>query len=242
MSGFVIGLALGLVFAVLGAGGGIIAVPVLLAVFSLPMNDATGAALAIVFTAALTSAVGSARAGRVDWRAVGLLGPMTMLGAAVGARVNTFIPERLTAGLFALVLVLATVALFKKRPETPQRVATPVLLVSGLGLGLLTGVLGVGGGFLLVPALVTLAQLPLPRAVGTSTALITLGSLAGGVTTLVTKPHLVGVVGPLAAGAILGAVLGVPLGGKLPERALRLGFASLSVVVAAGMALKSLAP
>lgn len=239
MTGFLIGLALGLVFSVLGAGGGIIAVPVLLVLFKLPMNDATGAGLAIVFTAAVTSAVGYARAKRVDWRTALLLGPMTMLGAVGGAKLNAFIPERVTAGLFALVLVGATISLFRKKRDDPKRAPTALLLVTGLGLGVLTGVLGVGGGFLLVPVLVGLAQLPLQRAVGTSTLLIAMSSLAGGLTAMISRPHLVAVVLPVAAGAMAGAVLGVPLGGKLPEKAVRLGFAALSLSVAAGMVWKA---
>lgn len=242
MFGFLTGLALGLVFSVLGAGGGIIAVPVLLVLFALPMNDATGAGLAIVFTAALTSAVAYARARRVDWRTVLLLGPMTMIGAVGGAKLNAFIPERVTAALFAVVLLAATASLFRKKNEQPKRAPTLLLLATGLALGVLTGVLGVGGGFLLVPVLVGLASLPLHRAVGTSTALIAMSSLAGGVTTMISKPHLATIILPVAAGAMGGAVLGVPLGGKLPEKGLRIGFAALSLTVAAGMAVKAIAP
>lgn len=242
MFGFAIGLALGLVFSVLGAGGGIIAVPVLLVLFGLPLGDATGAGLAIVFTAALTSAVGYARARRVDWHTVLLLGPMTMAGAIGGAKLNPFIPERVTAALFAVVLLGATASLFRKKNETPGRAPPLLLLGTGLALGVLTGVLGVGGGFLLVPVLVGLAQLPLHRAVGTSTALIALSSLAGGVTAMISKPHLVPLILPVAAGAMAGAVLGVPLGGKLPEKGLRVGFAALSLSVAVGMAVKAFTP
>jgi uncharacterized membrane protein YfcA len=78
------------------------------------------------------------------------------------------------------------------------------------------------------------------RAVGTSAALIALSSLAGGVTAMLNKPELMAVVLPLAAGAVLGAVLGVPLSGKLPERGLRIGFASLSSLVALGMGAKAI--
>ncbi len=242
MFGFVIGLVMGLVFAVLGAGGGIIAVPVLLLLFSLPLRDATGAGLAIVFAAALTSAVGHARAKRVDWRTLVLLGPSTMLGAVLGAKLNALVPERITAGLFALVLLTATASLFRKKNEQASRAPKWVLLAAGLVLGVLTGFLGVGGGFLLVPVLVGLAMLPLHRAVATSAALIALSSLAGGVTAMVTKPELIALVLPLAGGAVLGAVLGVPLAGKLPEKKVRVGFAVLSVTVAAGMIVKAAFP
>lgn len=243
MLGFLIGLVLGLVFAVLGAGGGIIAVPVLLVLFQLPTNEAAGAGLAIVFAAALTSALGALRAKRVDWRTVLFVGPVSMLGAMGGAKLNALVPERVTAALFALVLVVATVSLFrKKRDVSGGHASRTVLVLSGLGLGGLTGFLGVGGGFLLVPALVGLGKLPLSRAVGTSAALITLSSFAGGVTVMATRPDLVMLVLPLAGGAIVGAVLGTPLTGRLPEKALRVGFASLAVLVAVGMMGKAVLP
>ena len=240
--GFVIGVLMGVTFAVLGAGGGIIAVPVLLLLFSLPLGQATGAGLGIVFAAALTSAVGHARAKRVDWATLAMLGPTSMVGAVLGARLNPLLPERATAGLFSVVLLAATVSLFRKKPEGAGAARRWVLLGVGLALGVLTGLLGVGGGFLLVPMLVGLARLPLHRAVGTSAALIALSSLAGGATALLATPALLPLVLPLAAGAVLGAVVGVPLSGRLPERALRVGFAVLSSIVAIGMAFKALVP
>jgi len=235
-----VGLVIGLVFSVLGAGGGIVSVPALLIIFSVSLADATAAGLAVVFAAALASTVGHARAGRVVWRTVLVLGPASMLGAVGGARLNPLVPERITAGLFALVLLAATASLFRARKDLPVAAPLPVLLGVGLVLGVLTGFLGVGGGFLLVPTLVGLAGLTLAQAVGTSAALIALSRLAGGVTAMIARPHLMPLVLPLAAGAVAGAVFGVPLSGKLPERALKFGFAGLSVAVAVGMGLKAL--
>ncbi len=236
MVAFLTGLAMGLVFAVLGAGGGIIAVPVLLVLFKLPLSAATGGGLAIVFAAAVTAAMGHARAKRVDWRVVLLFGPASMLGAVLGAKLNALVPERVTSALFAVVLLLATASLFRKKREAPGAAPKVVLVLVGLALGVLTGLLGVGGGFLMVPALVGLAQLPLHRAVGTSTALIAMSSLTGATTTLVQNTALIPLVLPIAAGAVVGALLGVPLSGKLPEKPVRAAFAALAVTVAAGMA------
>jgi uncharacterized protein len=235
-----VGLVIGLVFSVLGAGGGIVSVPVFLIIFSLSLADATAAGLAVVFAAALASTVGHARARRVVWRTVLVLGPASMLGAVVGARLNPLVPERVTAGLFAGLLLVATASLFRTRKDLPRAASLPILMAVGLVLGVLTGFLGVGGGFLLVPALVGLAGLSLPQAVGTSAALISLSSFAGGVTTIVARPQLATLVLPLAVGAVVGAVLGVPLSGRLPERALKFGFAGLSVAVAVGMGLRAL--
>jgi uncharacterized membrane protein YfcA len=242
MFSFVIGLLLGLTFAVLGAGGGIVAVPVLLLLFSLPLRDATSAALAIVFAAALTATVGHARAKRIDWKTALVLGPVTMVGAVLGAKLNPWLPERLSAGLFSLVLVAATVSLFRDQPTDSVAAPRALLWVVGLMVGVLTGVLGVGGGFLLVPLLVGLAGLSLHRAVGTSAALIAASSLAGGTTALLGRPDLVQLVWPMGVGAVLGAVMGVPFSGRLPERVLRFGFAALSLTIAVGMAIKALMP
>ncbi len=239
MIAFFTGLAMGLVFAVLGAGGGIIAVPLLMVLFKLPLGAATGGGLAVVFAAALTSAVGHARARRVDWRVTLTLGPASMVGAWLGARLNPLVPERVTAALFALVLVLATASLFLKKGETPVARPRWLLVIVGLGLGALTGFLGVGGGFLLVPALVGLAALPMRRAAATSSALIAASSLTGAATAMARDSTLIMLVLPIAAGAVLGAVLGVPLAGRLPPKPLRVAFTVLALTVATGMAVKA---
>jgi uncharacterized membrane protein YfcA len=110
----------------------------------------------------------------------------------------------------------------------------------GLGLGVMTGFLGVGGGFLLVPALVTLARLPLESAIGTSLAIITGASFSGGVTYVLEGGAPMGLVAPMGAGAVLGALVGAPASGKLPERPLKIGFAVLALTVSLGMAFKAL--
>lgn len=236
MVAFFVGLGMGLVFAVLGAGGGIIAVPVLLVLFKLPMSAATGGGLAVVFAAAVTAAAGHARARRVDWRVALLFGPPSMLGAVVGAQLNPLVPERITSALFAAVLLVATASLFRKKNENPAAAPKLALIAVGLGLGVMTGFLGVGGGFLVVPALVSLAGVPLQRAVGTSAVVIAVSSFSGALTTLVRSPELVPLLLPIGAGAALGALLGVGLAGKLPPKPLRAAFAVLAVVVAGGMA------
>ncbi len=240
MVSFLAGLALGLVLSVLGAGGGIIAVPVLVLLYELPLGAAIGSGLAVVFAAAAPAALAHAKAGRVDLRTVLLFGPPSMLGAVLGTKLNALVPERVTYALFALVLVLATASLFFPRKPEARPTPKPVLVVVGLLLGVLTGFLGVGGGFLLVPALVGLAQLPLHRAVGTSTALIAASSFSGAATAVVSNPSNLALVLPIAAGAVAGALLGAPLAGRLKPGPLRAAFTSLAVVVAGVMAWKAL--
>lgn len=241
--GFVAGAVLGLVFSLLGAGGAILAVPVLLFGFGLPLAQATAGGLAVVWAAAVTGAVGHARGGRVRWRAVALFGGPSMLGAVAGAWLHARVPERVTLGLFAAVVLLA-VALVVRAPREAAgmpELRAAVLAPVGLAVGVLTGFLGVGGGFLIVPALLVLARLPLKEAIGTSMAVIAGASFTGAATYLVAGQAPLAVVLPVGAGAVLGAAAGVPLGARLPERALRLGFAVLASAVALAMAWRAAA-
>lgn len=239
---FLAGLAMGIVFSVLGAGGGIISVPVLLALFDIGLTEATAGGLGVVWAAALTGAVGHARAGRVRWREVGLVGLPSMAGALAGTRLHGLVPDRITMLLFSVVLLAATLAFLRPRraePEGGSPAPVPVLVTVGLGLGVLTGFLGVGGGFLIVPALVLLARLPLKHAVGTSLAVIVAGSFSGTMGYLWAGQAPIALVLPVAAGAVLGALVGAPLAGRLPERPQRIAFAVLALSVAAGMAWNS---
>jgi uncharacterized membrane protein YfcA len=243
MMAFVVGAILGVVFAVLGAGGGILAVPVLLVVFGTSMQTATGAGLAVVWAAALSGAVSHARAGRVDLRVGASFGLPSVVGAALGAKLHALVPERVTMVTFAVVLLAALGALFRRRREgTGQPVKLGLVMMAGVVTGLLTGFLGVGGGFLIVPALTLFAGLALHRAIGTSMAIIALASFSGALVHLLAGHVPLELVLPMGAGAVLGAFVGAPLAGKLPERPLRLGFAALSVTVAVGMLVKALGP
>lgn len=238
MLAFVVGLTLGVVFALLGAGGGILAVPSLMVVFSESMTVATGAGLAVVFAAAVAGSIAHGREGRVDWRVAGLFGAPSIVGAVAGAKLHSLVPERVTMGLFSLVLLLAVGSMLRGRREgVGSRSSTLLLLGVGMATGVLTGFLGVGGGFLIVPALTVFAQVPLHRAIGTSMAVIAASSLSGAITHLVAGHVPFALVGPMAAGAVLGALVGAPLSARLPERPLKVGFAVLAVVVAAGMGL-----
>lgn len=241
MMAFFVGALLGVVFSVLGAGGGILAVPVLLVVFKTSMAEATGAGLAVVWVAAVAGALSHGRAGRVDVRTALIFGVPSVLGAVAGAKLHALVPERVTVGLFSLVLIAALAAMFRQKVETTSGVvASWKVVTAGLATGVLTGFLGVGGGFLIVPALTLWAALPLRRAVGTSMAVIAMSSLSGAAVHLMAGHVPLALVAPMGAGAIVGAVAGSPLVGRLPERPLKLGFALLALVVAVGMGAKAL--
>lgn len=234
MTSFLVGLGLGVVFSLLGAGGGILTVPILLEGFHLPLAQATAGALAVVWAASVFGTLGHARGKRVLWKAVLWFGGPSMLGAVAGAKLNPLVPERVTLVLFSTVLLAATAFMFRKKREAAAepRLDPRFLVPAGLVLGVATGFLGVGGGFLIVPVLVGAAHLPLKQAVGTSMAIIAASSFSGAATYVLAGEAPMHLVLPMGGGAILGALVGAPLAGKLPERPLRLGFAALAVGIA----------
>jgi uncharacterized membrane protein YfcA len=225
-----IGVSLGL----LGGGGSILAVPVLVYVAQVEVHAAIGMSLAVVGATALVGGLVHARAGRVDLRAAALFGGAGMLGAPLGAQVTHAVAGRVLMLLFA-ALMLAVGSLMLRgrgpaRPETPRPhpVAVPA---AGFGVGLLTGFLGVGGGFLIVPALTLLAGLPIHRAIGTSLLVIAANSAAGVAGHLRQGEMPLGLTAALTAAAALGALVGVQLASNLDPARLRRAFAAFVILV-----------
>jgi uncharacterized protein len=225
-----IGSALGLVLALMGGGGAILAIPALVYLLHVDPRPAVAASLAAVGVGALSGLLGHARAGRVDWSLAARFGLAGALGALGGAWLNQRVPGERLLALLGL-LMLAAAYLMANRPIAIQRELhsnswwrPPVL---GIAVGLLTGFFGVGGGFVIIPALTLGLGLPMRLAVGTSLAVIAVNSAAG----------LLGYIGsgafdwqitPLvAAGSVAGGLIGSRLAGSLPEHGLRRGFAVL---------------
>ncbi len=253
-AGVLIGLSLG----ALGGGGSILAVPVLVYLLDQTPVAATTGSLLIVGISALTGAVAARREGNV-YVAQGLVFGLTgVAGAAVGATLSTRVGEDvLLAGFAALMLVVAGVMLSKSLRGGPSdrsslgsvQVDDPIIsispgfacncpralkfVVTALVIGVTTGFFGVGGGFLVVPALVLALGLPMPVAVGTSLLVITVNS-AGALA--VRLGHGValdwGVVLTLTAAAILGSLFGARVASRLDPRALSLSFSVLLLGVA----------
>jgi uncharacterized membrane protein YfcA len=177
-----IGLSLGL----LGGGGSILTVPILVYVLGYEAKSAIAMSLAVVGTVSLVGAVGHWRNGTVDARLGLTFGVFAMAGAFLGARLSALVSGTAQLTAFAVVMLLAATSMFRgARREgvggAVERRALPLLQTAliGVALGVLTGMVGVGGGFLIVPALVLLARLPMKQAVGTSLMVITMNSTAG---------------------------------------------------------------
>ena len=237
--GLALGMALliGLALGSLGGGGAILTVPVLVYALGYATRPAVAASLLVV---GLTSVVGALvhwRLGNVRLPAAALFGTLAMGGAFAGARLSVFMSGAGQLVLLAFVMVAAGVSMLRRRheknedgvprttPRTTPRLA--VLAPVALTVGVLTGLVGVGGGFLVVPALVVLARMPLREAIGTSLAVIALNSAAGFAGYLGTVSVDWGFLMGFAATAILGALAGAAMTRVVPVAALRQSFAML---------------
>ncbi|RJF71896.1 sulfite exporter TauE/SafE family protein [Deinococcus cavernae] len=234
MGAALIGLSLGL----LGSGGSILTVPVLVYLVGEETKLAITESLAIVGSISLFGMLPYARKGLVNWPRFAWFGVPGLLGTTLGASLSQHMTGSLQLTIFAVVMLLAAFMMFrpgaKEQPE-PGHCSPGFTALQGLGVGLLTGVVGVGGGFLIIPALVLLGKLPMKYAVGTSLAIITLNSYSG------FAKHVAQAQEPLhwplilifAAIGIAGSWLGSRLGQKVSNTALRKGFAAFLVVMGA---------
>jgi uncharacterized membrane protein YfcA/uncharacterized membrane protein YedE/YeeE len=174
-----VGVALGF----FGGGGSILTVPLLVYVFGLEPKQAIASSLLVVGAASVAGAVQHWRAGNVQLRTGLVFGAAAMAGAHAGGRAAAYLDGALLLRLFAAAMVLTAAAMWRGR-RAPARApavdrSLAPLVAQGLGVGLFTGLVGAGGGFLIVPALALWAGLPMRAAVGTSLFVIVLSTLAG---------------------------------------------------------------
>lgn len=228
----VIGLTLGL----LGGGGSILTVPVFVYALGLDPKRAIAMSLPVVGGAALVGAVQHWRKGNVALRTALPFGAAAMLGAFAGARLAGGLNGQVQLAIFSLVMLAAAVAMFRSarasQPATPRAAQSwPALLAIGVGVGAVTGLVGAGGGFLIVPALVILGGLSMPQAVGTSLLVIAMNTSAG----FLGYQGTVDIDWPLVVrfGSVtaIGILAGSSLVQYVPQRALKQAFAGLLVVV-----------
>ncbi|MEU9461368.1 sulfite exporter TauE/SafE family protein [Streptomyces sp. NPDC058322] len=245
VAGAVVGLALG----GLGGGGSVLAVPALIYPLGFTPAAATTAGLLIVIATSLTGLVSHAREGGVRWRTGGLFAAAGIVPAAVAGALSVRVPAgALTAG-FAVLAAVAAVRMLRPRTGPGPQSGTDAggapagrVARTGAGLGAVTGFLGVGGGFLVVPALVTVVALPMTAAVGTSLLVITVNSVAALVTRLATPTTLDwAVIAPFTATAVLGAWDGRRLAAKVSTAALQRIFGAALLAVAVFMLIDAVA-
>lgn len=229
-----IGLSLGL----LGGGGSILTVPILTYVAGLGPKEAIAASLFVVGVTSAVSTVNHARNSRVRWRTGLIFGAAGMAGAFGGGLLGGQIPGAVLMIAFALMMIATSVAMIRGRKGTAageQHRDLPLgrVLLDGLVVGVVTGLVGAGGGFLVVPALALLGGLAMPVAVGTSLLVITMKSFAGLAGYLTSVQLDWALVGAVTVAAILGSLLGARLAGHIPEALLRKGFGVFVLVMGA---------
>ncbi|GHH00240.1 sulfite exporter TauE/SafE family protein [Streptomyces lanatus] len=232
MAGGVTGLALG----ALGGGGSVLAVPALIYLLGFTPAAAATASLVVVALTSATALAAHARAGTVRWRGGAVFAAAGLVPAAVGGVVSGWLSDRLLTGAFAVIAAVAALRMLRPSasvrheevPVRPWQVAR-----AGAGLGAVTGVLGVGGGFLAVPALVSVVGLRMRAAVGTSLLVITVNSLAALAARAGSDARIDWLaVAPFAAAAVLGAWDGKRLATKVSGDRLRQIFAWALLAVA----------
>ncbi len=262
--GAIVGLSLGLT----GGGGAIFAVPLLVYGLHTPAREAVGISLAAVGAMALVGFLARWRLGEVELRTGLIFAVAGMLGTPVGAWLARGISEALLLTLFALLMLVVAVRIWRQAGRTPPAAADPasgncsaqptcrrtaegrllltsrcaiLLVLVGLGTGVLAGLFGVGGGFVIVPALVLISRMSMQRAVGTSLMAISLVSAAG-VTSYLGAGGAFSLVRlwPFVGGGLGGLLVGQRLGRALSGPALERVFAVAMVAVAAFVVLRNL--
>ena len=235
--------AIGLVLGLLGSGGSILTVPVLVYLAGQPDKVAIAESLAIVGAIAAVGALPYARQKLVDWHSVLYFGVPGILGTYGGAALSKLVPGPVQLALFAVVMILAAGLMFRGKKglervgDVPhQRQALWKIAGEGLLVGVLTGLVGVGGGFLIVPALVLLGGLSMRLAVGTSLLIIAAKSAAGfwKYTDVLAEAgqHVDwGLIGMFAAIGIVGSFAGNALSQRVPQAQLKRGFAVFLVLM-----------
>ena len=220
-----VGLSLGL----LGGGGSILTVPLLVYVAGMDAKEAIATSLLVVGVTSAVATLAHARAGRVRWRTGLTFGAFAMVGAYLGGRVAAFLPGTVLLLAFALMMLATAWAMLRRRPgpgPSAGHGSGPWALVVGEGLvvGFVTGIVGAGGGFLVVPALVLLGGLPMPVAVGTSLVVIAMKSGAGLAGYLSSVSIDWGTAGVVTVAAVAGALVGGRLVSRVHPDRLRVAF------------------
>ena len=248
--------AVGLSLGLLGSGGAILTVPILVYLVGHDEKSAIVESLAIVGAIAVAGVIRAATQKRVDFRSAALLAFPGILGTLAGAYLAHFISGAMQLVLLAALMLTAAVLMFRGgTPVEPgsrsadsgsaplSRGQLGIIVVQGVGLGLATGLVGVGGGFLSVPVLVLLRRLPMPVAVGTSLAIIGV-NCASGLLAYIVSPTAPGAAGReivrvdwatvavFIALGVGGSLVGNALAGRVNQRSLKRIFAVFLVVMA----------
>jgi uncharacterized membrane protein YfcA len=236
-----IGIAAGL----LGVGTSIFTVLLLVHVAGLSMGSAVATSLVVVAATSIVALVPYTRSGAVMWKAGAAFSVASMIGAFAGGRVGTWLPARALLAIFVLAMVGAAIAMLWTPPApagecTRARASVLALTAAGLPIGSLTGMVGLGGGFAVLPLLLLFTRTPVQSAVGTTLLVVVMNTLAGLAGHL---PHpavdwrlalCVSVV------ASAGSLVGARLGKRIDARVLRRAFGGVMLATAFALSCRAL--
>jgi uncharacterized membrane protein YfcA len=231
---------MGLSLGALGGGGSILTVPALVYLLGEPAHAATTASLVIVGTTSLIAAAGHARAGKLRWRAGVVLGLVGLGTSYAGTALNRSVSPDVLLLVFAVLMLAAAAGMLRRASRERDELAgtsrlagdVAKLIGAGLLVGFVTGFVGVGGGFVIVPALVVGLGLSMPVAVGTSLVVIALNCASALLARGGSETFHWAVIVPFTAAAVAGSLFGTRLATRVSAAALTRAFATLLVAVA----------
>lgn len=238
--GVALALLVGIVLGLLGGGGSILALPVFLYVFGVDTKPAVAMSLAVVGMSAFVGFLTHWKQGTVRLRVALPFGGCAMVSAFATARVTHRVPPSIQLGLFAVFAFSAAFFMLRDSLKPDATAAASAeeeprfgvgLGLQALGVGALTSLIGAGGGFVIVPALVLLAGVPVKPAVGSSLLIITMNALSGFVGYIGQVPIDWPLVTSFTALAAVGAVIGTRFNRRVPQRRIKQGFAVLIIVL-----------
>jgi len=236
-----LGVCIGILAGMLGAGPSILTVLLLTHVAGLPLDDAIVTSLAVVALMSLVALGPYVLEHAVDWKPAVSFGLASMTAAFLAGHVSRLVPERVLLLVFLLCMMVAGLVMLVRRPLRelqPARVdvrSVAVLAGSGLVVGCVTGLISLGGGFAVVPLLVLFARTPVRSAIGASLLVIAINTLAGLAGHLPHPPVDWRIAAYLGGSEAMGSVLGVRLSRHMSATALRHAFAALMLVAAVFM-------
>lgn len=237
-------LLIGISLGMLGGGGSILSVPILTYVAGMAPNAAIASSLFVVGVTSATGAITHARAGRVRSRTGVVFGCAGMAGAFVGGRVAGYLPGQLLMIIFGVMMAVTAGAMIRPRkalrPTVVGDLPVPKVLFHGVLIGFVTGTIGAGGGFVIVPALVLLGGVAMEVAIGTSLIVISMSSFAGLAGHLGKVDIDWPVTMAVTAAAVTGSFIGGRLAGRVPPAALRRGFGFFLTAMAVVVLFKEL--
>ena len=230
----------GMLSGLVGVGGGIIFVPALVYVAGWDIRDAAAASFMIIIFSSLSGVLrNTSGESPVNWRDAGLLVATVAPASLIGVAISRVVPDAAVKVVFALVLLSFTYPLVsqalgnKESGRALPRISPLVVLISGVAIGALSGLVGVGGGIVMVPLMILGLDVRPKSAIATSLIVILCTGIVAAAGYIATGFHQFSALPPLIVGSILGAWAGVRIRDRAPVKPLQLGFAAFMVIVAA---------